>query len=124
MTKDELELKVKELTAALTQFETDRATIAGQLDKAKADLEDAEKPVINKALVDAIRNAVAEAVGNYNFCEVDSYEYDFSINYDNRLELENIAFEDTDDLEEQICDYIEDLFKVLEDDDEDCGCDE
>jgi hypothetical protein len=122
MTKDELELKVKELTAALTQFETDKASITAQLNKAKKDLEDAEKPVINEALVNAIRDAVAEAVGNYNFDEVDSYEYDFSINYDNRIDLENISFEYTDDLEEQICNYVEDLFNVQED--EDCGCDE
>ena len=46
MTKDQLELKVKELTAALTQFETDKAAIAGQLDKAKDDLKNAEKPII------------------------------------------------------------------------------
>ena len=122
MTKEQLELKVKELTAALTQFETDKASITAQLNKAKKDLEDAEKPVINEALVNAIRDAVAEAVGNYNFDEVDSYEYDFSINYDNRIDLENISFEYTDDLEEQICNYVEDLFNVQED--EDCGCDE
>ena len=83
MTKDQLELKVKELTAALTQFETDKAAIAGQLDKAKDDLKDAEKPVINKALVDELRNAVSEAIGNFNFDEIDHYEYDFAINYDN-----------------------------------------
>lgn len=124
MTKDELELQVKELTAALTQFETDKAVLKTRLDAAQAELADAEKPVINKALVDAIRTAVTDAVNNYNFCEVDSYEYDFSINYDNRLELDNISFEYTDDLEEMICDYVEDLFKVVEDEDEDCGCDE
>ena len=122
MTKDQLELKVKELTAALTQFETDKAAIAGQLDKAKDDLKNAEKPIINKALVDELRNAVSEAIGNFNFDEIDHYEYDFAINYDNRVELENIDFQYTDDLEEQICEYIEDLFKVEED--EDCGCDE
>ena len=122
MTKDQLELKVKELTAALTQFETDKAAIAGQLDKAKDDLKNAEKPIINKALVDELRNAVSEAIGNFNFDEIDNYEYDFAINYDNRVELENIDFQFSDDLEEQICEYIEDLFKVEED--EDCGCDE
>ena len=88
----------------------------------KDDLKNAEKPVINKALVDELRNAVSEAIGNFNFDEVDHYEYDFAINYDNRVEIESIDFQYTDDLEEQICEYIEDLFKVEED--EDCGCDE
>ena len=31
MTKEQLELKVKELTAALTQFETDQTALAKQL---------------------------------------------------------------------------------------------
>ena len=34
MTKQELELQVKELTGALTQFELDRVAVAGKLDKA------------------------------------------------------------------------------------------
>ena len=122
MTKDELELKVKELTAALTQFETDKAAIAGQLDKAKDDLKNAEKPIINKALVEELRNAVNEAVRNFNFEESDAYDIDFELNYDNCVEVSNIEFNYIDDLEEQICEYVEDLFKIEED--EDCGCDE
>ena len=43
MTKEQLELKVKELNAALTQFETDQATLKDQLNKAKCDLEDINK---------------------------------------------------------------------------------
>ena len=48
MTKQELELQVKELNAALTQFELDRVSIAGKLDKAKSDLQDVNKIKITK----------------------------------------------------------------------------
>lgn len=118
MNKEELELKVKELTAALTQFETDKAALKGQLDKAKCDLEDINKPVISKETADAIRDAVTNAVGHFSFDNCENYEYDIEINYDNRLELSNIELNYTDDLEESICSEIEDLFKI-EDDDED-----
>lgn len=118
MNKEELELKVKELTAALTQFETDQAVLKGQLDKAKCDLEDINKPVISKETVDAIRDAVANAVGHFEFDNCQNYEYDIEIDYDNRLQLSNIELNYTDDLEEAICGEIEDLFKV-ESDDED-----
>ena len=118
MTKEELELKVKELTAALTQFETDQASLKGQLNKAKSDLEDINKPVISKETVDAIRDAVANAVGHFSFDNCENYEYDIEIDYDNRLQLSNIELNYTDDLEESICGEIEDLFKV-EGDDED-----
>lgn len=118
MNKEELELKVKELTAALTQFETDQAALKAQLNKAKCDLEDINKPVISKETVDAIRDAVANAVGHFEFDNCQNYEYDIEIDYDNRLQLSNIELNYTDDLEESICGEIEDLFKV-ECDDED-----
>ena len=118
MNKEELELKVKELTAALTQFETDQASLKGQLNKAKSDLEDINKPVISKETVDAIRDAVANAIGHFSFDNCENYEYDIEIDYDNRLQLSNIELNYTDDLEESICGEIEDLFKV-EGDDED-----
>jgi hypothetical protein len=115
MTKEQLELKVKELTAALTQFETDKASLKSQLDKAKSDLEDINKPVITKETVENIRQAVADAVGHFSFDEVDNYEYDIEINYNNRVQLSNIELNYTDDLEESICNEIEDLFKIEED---------
>ena len=118
MTKEQLELKVKELTAALTQFETDQASLKAQLNQAKRDLEDINKPVISKETVDAIRDAVANAVGHFSFDNSENYEYDIEIDYDNRLQLSNIELNYTDDLEESICGEIEDLFKI-EGDDED-----
>ena len=115
MTKEQLELKVKELTAALTQFETDQASLKSQLEKAKSDLEDINKPVITEETVKNIREAVAYAIGHFSFGDVDNYEYDIEINYDNRVQLSNIELNYTDDLEESICDAIEDLFKIEED---------
>jgi len=118
MTKEQLELKVKELTAALAQFETDQQELTKQLNQAKQDLEDVSKPVITKETREEMRQMVYEAVGNYDFGNVDNYEYDFEINYNNQLELHNIEFNYTDDLEEAICDYVESVFKV-QDNDED-----
>ena len=118
MTKEQLELKVKELTAALAQFETDQQELTKQLNQAKQDLEDVSKPVITKETREEMRKMVYEAVSNYDFGNVDNYEYDFEINYDNRIELCNLEFNYTDDLEETICDYVESVFKI-EDNDED-----
>jgi len=116
MTKEQLELKVKELTAALTQFETDKQELTTQLNKAQADLEDINKPVITSAFRDEMRNQVYTAFRNFNFDNVNQYEYDFEINYDNRIELSNLQLNYTDDLEEQICEHVEDLFKIQDED--------
>jgi len=115
MTKEQLELKVKELTAALTQFEMDQASLKSQLDKAKSDLEDINKPVISLEIRNQIRDAVSEGLSNYSFENIDNYDIDFDLNYDNRIEVSNIDFTYISDLEEVICCEIEDLFKIKED---------
>ena len=116
MTKEQLELKVKELTAALTQFETDQTALAKQLQEAKVQLADVNKPVISVEIRDQIREAVSEGVRGFRFDEADNYDIDFELNYDNRVEVSNIDFNYTDDLEENICSEIEDLFKIDGDD--------
>ena len=116
MNKEQLELKVKELTAALTQFETDQTALAKQLQEAKVQLADVNKPVISVEIRDQIREAVCEGIRGYQFDNADNYDIDFELNYDNRIEVSNIEFNYTDDLEESICSEIEDLFKIENDD--------
>ena len=118
MTKEQLELKEKELNAAITQFEADKAALINQLHETRTQLADVNKPVISKETVEAIRNAVANVVGHFDFDNCENYQCDFEINYNNRIELSNINLNYTDALEESICGEIEDLFKV-EGDDED-----
>ena len=119
MTKVELELQVKELTAALTQFELDRVSIAGKLDKAKDDLADVNKVKITRDTVNDIRQAIEDVFGNSNFNDVDSYDVDFEIDYNNSLALSNIEFNDVDNVAEEISDAIEGLFNIISDEDED-----
>ena len=119
MTKVELELQVKELTAALTQFELERVTIAGKLDKAKDDLADVNKVKITRDTVNDIRQAIEDVFGNSNFNDVDSYDVDFEIDYNNSLALSNIEFNDVDNVAEEISDAIEGLFNIISDEDED-----
>ena len=118
MTKEQLELKVKELTAALTQFETDQTALAKQLQEAKVQLADVNKPVISVEIRDQIREAVCEGIRCYQFDNADNYDIDFELNYDNRIEVSNIEFNYTDDLEENICSEIEDLFRIDGDDED------
>ncbi len=63
-----------------------------------------------------MREAVCEGIRCFQFDNIDSYDIDFEIDYDNRLQVSNIEFNYTDDLEENICSEIEDLFKIENDD--------
>tara|TARA_B110000908_G_C9908893_1_gene294444 strand:+ start:79 stop:438 length:360 start_codon:yes stop_codon:yes gene_type:complete len=119
MNKEQLELKVKELTAALTQFETDQTALAQQLKEAKVQLADVNKIKITRDTVNDIRQAIEDVFGNSSFNDVDSYDVDFEIDYNNSLALSNIEFNDVDNVAEEISDAIEGLFNIISNEDED-----
>jgi uncharacterized protein YpuA (DUF1002 family) len=113
--KETIEQEIRELKAILTQSETDYTSVKARLAAAEQNLEEVNRPTLTKSARDLIRDAVEQALRNFNFSEPDDYECDFSINYNNQLEVDNISFNSTDELEEEICSYIEESFKIIED---------
>ncbi len=119
MNKQELKDKVNELELTLNSLELNAKTVKDDLKNVESKLADVNKVKITKDTVDDIRQAIEDAFGNSNFNEVDSYDVDFEIDYDNRLALSSIEFNDADDVAEEISDAIESLFNVISDEDED-----
>ena len=64
--------------------------------------------------MDIINDTVNKALEDYDF-ECGMFEYDFSINYDNKIELGDLTFTDTYELVEAIVTKVEKQFKVIED---------
>jgi hypothetical protein len=114
MNKQALQAKVDELELTLNSLELTAQTTKDDLMEATKKLEDVSKPIITKEIVEQIRKAVNDAVRNIGFDSVDSYDVDFEIDYNNSLALSNIEFNEIDNLEEEICDHVEDLFNVIE----------
>ena len=83
-------------------------------DKQK-ELEDAGKPVISSTVMDVVNDAINYAVENYNFDNADSYEIDFSLDYDSRIQAETINLTDTYELVEAIVTNVEKQFKIEQD---------
>ena len=119
MNKQELKDKVNELELTLNSLELNAKTVKDDLKDVESKLADVNKVKITKDTVNDIRQAIEDVFGNSSFDEIDSYDVDFEIDYDNRLALSNIEFNDLDNVAEQISDAIEDLFNVIEDEDED-----
>ncbi len=59
----------------------------------------------------AVNDAINYAVENYNFDNADSYEIDFSLDYDGRVQAETINLNETYDLVERIVRRVHNLFK-------------
>lgn len=115
MDKQALQAKVNELELTLNSLELNAKTTKDDLIEANKKLEDVSKPIINKEIVEQIREAVHQAVRQISFDDVDSYDVGFEIDYNNSLALSNIEFNEVDQLEEAVCDYVEDLFNIIED---------
>jgi hypothetical protein len=115
MDKQLLQAKVDELELTLNSLELNAKTVKDDLMEATKKLEDVSKPIITKEVVEQIRAAVHQAIKQISFDNVDSYDVDFEIDYNNKLALGSIEFNEVDEIEESVCDYVEDLFNIIED---------
>ena len=115
MDKQALQAKVDELELTLNSLELNAKATRDDLMDAAKKLEDVSKPIITKQVVEQIREAVHQAIQQISFDNVDSYDVDFELDYNNTLSLSNIEFNEVDEIEESVCDYVEDLFNIIED---------
>ena len=105
--KELLEATVKGLQEKIQQLNTD-------LKSKQKELEDVNKPEITSVQMDAINDAVNTVLERYEF-DCGMFEYEFNLGYDNKLELSDLTFTDTYELEESIMRNITNQFKIKQD---------
>jgi hypothetical protein len=86
-----------------------------ELKQKQKDLEDVNKPVISSVTLDIINDAVNSALEDYQF-DCGMFEYEFSITYDNKLELSELTFTDSYEIVEAVIKNIEKQFKIKDND--------
>tara|TARA_A100001201_G_scaffold11761_1_gene15470 strand:+ start:918 stop:1262 length:345 start_codon:yes stop_codon:yes gene_type:complete len=106
-TKEMLEATCKGLEDKISQLNID-------LKAKQKELEDVNKPVISSTTMDIINDAVNAALEDYKF-DCGMFEYDFNIDYDNKLELSDLTFTDSYDISEAIIMNITKQFKIKDD---------
>ena len=102
--KELLEATVKGLQDKIMELEVD-------LKSKEQELEDVNKPEITALQLDIVNDAVDSALGNYDL-DCGHFDYEFELDYDNKITLSNLTFTDTYDLVEAIIINIEKQFKV------------
>ena len=107
-TKEMLEATVKGLQEKIVSLQHD-------LREKEKDLEEVNKPEITVEQLDIINGAITSVLENYQF-DCGMFEYEFSIKYDNKLELSELTFTDAYDIEEAIMMNITKQFKTPKDD--------
>ena len=106
-TKEMLEATVKGLQDKIGQLNTD-------LKSKQQELEDVNKPVISSTTMDIINDTINKAVEDYNF-DCGMFEYEFNVNYENKIELSDLTFTDAYEIVEAIVTKIEKQFKIEQD---------
>ena len=120
MNKEELNKEIEKLKVSLQAHEEQVKDLQRLLEVAEKKLIDADKPKLTEKQLDAIRNAIDKSVRNYSFDDADNYDCEMSMEYDNKVYLSHISFEAADDLANEIYRNVENLFGVVdEDNDED-----
>ena len=118
MTKEELQRRINELTIDLARGESEAEHLKKTLEDAQRRMSVIDKPKVTQKFLDELSDAIENAVSNIDFEDTNAYEYEFNLDYDNRISLENIEFNYRNDIGDNIYSEIEELFNVIEDEDE------
>ena len=106
-TKEMLEATCKGLEDKISQLNID-------LKAKQQELEDVNKPELTAIQMDTINDAVDAALSNYDF-DCGMFDYEFNLDYDNKIELSNLSFTDSYDIIEAIMRNIQKQFKIVQD---------
>jgi len=109
-TKKELEQSVVMLEDALQTSKSNATEYQTDLDIAKKQLADINKPVLTPEQLDNIQEAIEYAVGDFDFSDLDNYDKDYELDYDGRVQLSNFDFTNAQDLIEMIVEKVHKLF--------------
>jgi len=115
-TKKELEQSVMMLEDALQTMKTDTKEYQEDLDIAKKQLANINKPVLTGEQFDNINEAVEAAVGNFDFDDSENYNTEFELDYDAKVTISSFEFQSAQELTEAIVEKIHKLFVEKQED--------
>ena len=118
MTKEELQRRISELTADLARGASETEHLKKTLGDAQRRMSVIDRPKVTQKFLNELSDAIENAVGNIDFDDTHAYEFDFSLDYNNTVQLDSIEFNHAHDIGDEIYSKLEDLFNVIEDEDE------
>ena len=110
MTKEQLETDIAALELLVNDTANKSKDFTAQLEQAKKDLADVNKPELTPLQFDNLYEAIESGVSNYDFSDSDNFDKEFGIDYDGRVTLESFDINNSQELVEAICDKVNKLF--------------
>ena len=114
MSKEQLETDIAALELLVNDTANKSKDFTAQLEQAKKDLADINKPELTPLQFDNLYEAVESGVSGYDFSDTDNYDKDFELDYDNKVTLSNLDLSNSQDLVEAIVEELTKLFTEAE----------
>jgi len=116
MNEIELKTKIEGLEKAVKEYKDSSETYMLELEKAQQELKDYNKPELTSSQMGDIEDAVSKGVEKFDFSDEGNYEKEFGIDYDGRVTLESLEFQNHYELASMIVEKVSELFKEIEED--------
>ena len=110
MTKDELEIKISTLQSLVTQKNEELIDYAAQIERLNDELKDLNKPKLTPLQLDELYQALEQGIESFDFDDADNFDVDFHIDYDNRIAIESMVFQNADELLRVVYDEAREIF--------------
>ena len=109
-TKQELEQAIVMHEEALESSRHSVIVDTQDLEQAKKELKQLNKPVLTGLQFDEINEAVESAIGNFDFDDSENYHTEFELDYDAKVTISSFEFQSAQDLVEAIVEKVHALF--------------
>jgi predicted nuclease with TOPRIM domain len=117
MTKEELEVKISTLQNLVTQKNEELSEYAAQIERLNDELKDLNKPKLTSLQLDELYEAIEQGINSFDFDDADNFDVDFHIDYDNRIAIESMSFQNADELLRVVYDEAREIFAEIKEDD-------
>ena len=111
MNKVDLEVKIESLRNMVLESQQSTSNYTGQLVEMEKQLTDLDKPKVTSLFLDTINEVITEAVEGLELD--DGVSCDFELDYDNRVTISDIRFDDTHQVADKIYCKVEKLFAEI-----------
>ena len=114
MSREQLETNIAALELLVNETADKSTDFKAQLEQAKKDLANVNKPVLTPMQLDDIYEAIEAGVSEFDFSDTDNYDKDFELDYDGRVHLSNFDLTNPQELVEMITEEVHKLFVEAE----------
>ena len=100
--------------AKIILLQEEQAKTQREISRLKQELEDSGKVGLTTNQMDAIHDEIAEAMEDFDFSDIDNYNFEFEIDWSNHICVSSMQIDDLSDVTSKIWSRVCKLFKEVE----------